>query len=145
LDEQIINAKGNQEKLLRTLEKLTQEFQELNNEGQETFLPHPDDSEVNFMQETPDKSLEATNVLAVTQMNPNEDQKVFDKTNLSRKLAGPAHTAPVGQMELYDSEYGEKKQIEQMQQDQYFQNVERRFLERIKFMKKKVDAKRKNY
>ena len=46
-------------------------------------------------------------------------------------------------MEVYDTKLGEEKERQAKEQEAYFQLVQKRFQEKIKLLKKKLDYKRK--
>ena len=74
LDEQILRAKSNQEKLLRNLDALKIEYQNIQQEENE----HLEDIDVRASQVSDDKSLEVTNVLGVTEIKHSDDQKSLE-------------------------------------------------------------------
>jgi hypothetical protein len=140
MDEQILRAKSNQEKLLRNLDALKIEYENILQEENENL----EDLDLRASHGAEDKSLEVTNVLGMTEIKHSDEQKSIDHiSDKSKALVDPNHSSNTGRMEIYDSRLVDEKERQTMEQEAYFQLVQKRFQEKIKLLKKKVEFKRK--
>ena len=92
-----------------------------------------------------DKSLEASNMLGMTEIKDIEGKKqdMIEDKHLKAVLSDPLKQDNATSLQLYDINQAKQQELMKKDQEEYFKLVEQNFVERIKLMKKKLENKKK--